>query len=377
MEPTIHGDPVHGDRVLVDKTAFWSEDPQAFELVVVKSQEAGKNHLVKRFIAQGPCRISLREGDLFVAESAGMQALVKDPRRHKDMRVTAFEYLAGQSADSEADWLHPDPGVWRGEAQGIRLQPAADPDAALQREAQRRRRSQRNPDDYLPGFLSLARSVDISFLNRQGQRMSGGSSFPRDIGLELKVLLDEDCRELILVLEHRGRYYPLSLSAEGGGSLEFPSGESLSFESPALAKGEELSLSFGFLDGHFFLVLGEEGMPLHHAYPLPTEFDPGDMVMPGEAHLANLLHLGSRGGAVLIRAMRVFHDVYYQPSPERIFELGPEEIFVLGDNSLQSSDSRDLVSTSAQQNFHFRRQDLIGRPIAVIGPWSAIRWLSP
>ncbi len=377
MEPTLHGDPLDGDRVLVDKTAFWSQDPEAFDLVVLRSQEPGENHLVKRFIAQGPCRISLREGDVFISRAGPMDPLVKDPRQRRDMRVSAFEFVAGLSPSLAPQWLHPAPQVWALEPDGLRLQASADPEAALRPAAQRQRRARRPPDDFLPGFLSLAQSVDTSFLNLQGKRLSSASSYPRDIGMELHLVLEADCEELFLVLEHRGRYYQLAYETAGEGRLSLPSGEELLFKGPPLRKGSDEFLSFGYLDGHFFLEIAAGNLPLHHEHPLPSEFDPSDLGMPGEAHLANLMHIGSRGGGLLIRGMRVFHDVYYQPSPDRVFELAPGEIFLLGDNSLQSSDSRSLVSTSAKQGYHFRRQDLIGRPIAVIGPWAAMRWLSP
>jgi hypothetical protein len=48
--------------------------------------------------------------------------------------------------------------------------------------------------------------------------------------------------------------------------------------------------------------------------------------------------------------------------------LGPNEIFVLGDDSEQSFDSRDYGPVKLSES--------LGRPSAVVGPWSRMRWLA-
>ena len=52
-----------------------------------------------------------------------------------------------------------------------------------------------------------------------------------------------------------------------------------------------------------------------------------------------------------------------------VIRLEPGEIFVLGDNSYDSSDSRDFASDP------FRIEDLVGRPLAVLAPRARMRWL--
>ena len=36
MEPTLHGDRKRGDWVLVNKTAYWFDEPKPFDMVVVR-----------------------------------------------------------------------------------------------------------------------------------------------------------------------------------------------------------------------------------------------------------------------------------------------------------------------------------------------------
>jgi len=376
MEPTIHGDPHGGDRVLVDKTAFWGQAPRAFELVVVEAPRPGAHHLVKRFVAEGPCRVSLAEGDLFIGRGGGLERLVKYPGEHPDMSVTAYLFVASDRGAQKLDWLHSDPERWSLGPLGLHLHPCQDPELPLSADAQESRRSRRPQDDFLPGFLSLDRAVDVSFLNRMGHRLARGRSYPRDIGMELSLELEAGCSELVLVIEHRGVYYPLHYSVEGSGRLMIPDQPAVTFAGPALKFDRVFDLSYGFLDGRFFFRIGESPLLLHHPYPLPTDFGRLRTGHAGEPRFANLLHVGLVGAGGTISRMRIFHDLHYQPDPDRVFELGPDEIFVLGDNSLESSDSRDLSGIRDAARIHFVRNDLIGRPIAVIGPWSEIRWLS-
>ena len=86
----------------------------------------------------------------------------------------------------------------------------------------------------------------------------------------------------------------------------------------------------------------------------------------------NGLHVAAIGdpdATVSISALSGFHDVHFGRS-EEVFELEDGEIFLLGDNASISTDSRNRPRRP------FRLEQLIGRPVAVLGPSSRRRWLS-
>ena len=85
----------------------------------------------------------------------------------------------------------------------------------------------------------------------------------------------------------------------------------------------------------------------------------------------NLLHIGAAGAKVRVVRVRVFHDVHYLTRP-RPFHSGEVdvpvgELWLLGDNTFDSRDSRSRGG--------FPRSDLVGRPIAILGPLARVRVL--
>ena len=96
MEPLLHGDPVDGDLVLVDKTAYRSAEPARFDVVVVRDPHDPDGHLVKRLVARGDDAdrvVRILEGDLFVGPTRqSLRRLVKDPRDARRLRVPHFAF---------------------------------------------------------------------------------------------------------------------------------------------------------------------------------------------------------------------------------------------------------------------------------------------
>jgi hypothetical protein len=372
MEPTLHGDAEDGDVVLVDKMAFLPNRPAMpamFDLVVIRNRwEPGGNHLVKRFIAMGPSTVWIDTGDLFMREPGGAplgERVVKRPGEHPDLRQTAF--VVDPAADDRGmDRLESDPGLISVEDGVIRVAPRAEDALVAARGAARGRT--------LAGHLGTAKAIDASFLDARGVRLPGGGVDVRDVGLELEVEIEPGTAALHLVVELLGVCYALEYAAKGEVRLRVDgdrAGEA--HDAPALPLGGTLSLSFGYLDGHLFLTLGDE---LAVWIPVDVPWTaPQDLVLPsdGPKPPVNRLHVGVTGAPIGIRRIEAFHDVHYlgeRGSSRRDgFEIEPGDIFVLGDNSGDSSDSRERGREPLSL------LDLVGRPVAVLAPWSRRRWL--
>lgn len=379
MEPTLHGAADGGDRVLVDKTAFWrtalwSWHRRAlarYDLVVLRNRhQAGGPQLVKRFVAAGPAEIALREGDLFVKDGAArsLERDVKHPVEHAALRQTAFVVdPAARAADG-------------GELRGF---DRIDGDAlvldARQREdlvvqllpaAQAERRARKPAVQQLDGWLGTAAAIDTSFLSSRGERLAARRGDPKDVGLELDLELEGGIESLLFVLEAAEVYHAIEYSAAGRlrrSVMGAPVGEELVV--PPLPIARAMHLTAGYLDGRFFVLLdGSLVAWFEHAIEMrsPRELQPGEPFTRPEA---NLLHIGVAGaGRMRVHRVLAFHDVHWQPRVET-WRIEPGEVFVLGENSFDSADSRDHADDP------FRIDDLVGRPIAILAPRGRRAWL--
>lgn len=379
MEPTLHGDPHDGDRVLVDKTAFWSSPLWSWhrrplnrhDLVVLRNRHQRDGaHLVKRFIAQGPAELALREGDLFVreGEQRTLERDVKHPLEQAGYRQTAFVVDPAARAAESGELLGQD--AVEGDALVLAARPRDALVAQLSPQAQAARRAQRPPTQQLAGFLRTGAAIDTAFLDATGELLAIRRGEVRDVGLELELALDAGVESLLLVFEAVEVYHALEYSAAGRlrcSVMGAPARDELVV--PSLPLGRTLQLAYGYLDGRLFVIA--DGVLIawfEHTveFRSPRELQPGETFARPEA---NLLHLGVAGtGRVRIARVRGFHDVHWQPRSES-FRLEPGELFVLGENSYDSSDSRDHPGDP------FRIEDLVGRPIGVLAPGSRRRWL--
>lgn len=369
MEPLLHGHPESGDRVLVDKSAATGWTPERGDLVVVRSRENDDAYLIKRVIALGGERVSLMSGDVFLWNPGrgDWERWEKDPLRSRDMRMSFFEH-PGAGEVPRLDFL-------RGAevaGDGILLPAAAEHLQSLRSllvaRAGEERLAPRPSDDRLVGHLSTSAAVDARFLDSQG-RLRGGAAAYQDVGMEIDVWPREGLVGLQLVLEFRGVYY--GWSYERDGQVQFHiGGQALGdpVEAGPLSAGQTSSIEVGYLDGRFFMIDGDRLCGIWRVDLPPF----GEQVFGFSEQPDNLLHIAAAGAPALVSRLRVFHDVYYAalPRPFRKDEdvdvpLG--ELWLLGDNTFDSRDSRSLGG--------FPQSDLIGKPVAILGPLERFRML--
>ena len=87
--------------------------------------------------------------------------------------------------------------------------------------------------------------------------------------------------------------------------------------------------------------------------------------------MGNRVKLGGEGCVIEVRSLRVWRDMHYTARGRYAvgmrYSLESGKLFLLGDNSASSRDSREYGPVDEDQ--------LIGRPVMVVWPPSAIRWL--
>ena len=387
MEPTFHGSREDGDVVLVDKTAWWFRRPKPFDVVVVRRERAGANHVVKRYIASGPIDLSIANGDVFLAAPGSEQPrrLEKDPVAHADLRVPVFRHAfqglvesLAPCAEGLSDFLHLPPECSKLlPDQRIELRAAASDLAQWAgRIAPNVRQRQRDAGAVSPtieGMVGTQNAVDTSYLNPAGRREWRERNYYPDIGVEIdaRVPASGGAHTWLFVFEYRDRDYALAWERRGPCRL-FVSGQlQREFEGrpwpdfDAALEATDMGIAFGYLDGHLFLTVGD-------SIVVRTQLS---LELTEDYRRANALHFGVLGGRANLSRIVVFHDLPVATvggsfgHGGRAYRVPDGHMFLLGDNTLDSSDSRTELGAVP-----FER--LLGRPRAILAPRSRARSLS-
>lgn len=361
MEPTLHGDPQRGDIVLVDKAGLLrAHDPSAlarFDIVVVTDPENPARPLVKRVGSLGDEMLRIQDGDLFVRPLSGSpwRRVQKDPLQ-RDLRFTFYEHRAEAPASEPlVRYLNLGAGA---DGRIAMLPAAARPQELLAAIA-----DARAADPAHSRVLASVVPIDVSFIDADGRRSAATDRVSDDAGIEVDLELAATCRGLALALVLRGETFAVAYQRDG--ALTW-SGLAASGPERGPALGARVSLTLGYLDGRLFLEAdGALVAAIEQPLPPSDERDLGNSVRLAVAGEADAI-------AVRVSRVRLFHDVYYDAANQpwvgiKEYRIDPDQVFLLGDNSLDSIDSRARGP--------FPAGDIVGRPVAVIGPRRRAHWL--
>ena len=371
MEPVLHGDPVDGDVVFVDKLASGA-GRQRGDLVVVSHPEDPGQPLVKRIAATGDdvqaCWIDLRDGDVWLGpDRQHLMREVKEPLAARGRRVTWARWPQDDAGrldlrDAQSGAILELPPL-SGSAEELRV--------LFEPGARRRRPPLRDERPWPSGFVGTARAVDATFLERTGVASRAGDDVGvHDCGMQLE--LDGSPERLVAVLDSRVEAITMLWTPATGELVVWRDGvDAAAARLPAIATPRRVE--FGRLDNRLFFLVDERADAMF-VLPRPAAWDAGEIGIGGPRSHA---YVGALGAAPLrLSGVVVFQDPFV--FRERIAGLpghagswprfvAPGTWFLLGDNAFDSRDSRHF-DTVPMASF-------MGRPLAVLGPWPASRWL--
>jgi hypothetical protein len=376
MQPTLYGDPERGDVVLVDKLAN-RRGLRRYDLAVYRGVEDPQSNLVKRAVAFGDdaehCCLELRDGDLWLGPNPQQLARdVKEPFASRDLRMPWFEWPV-TNGEPAVQFVAVPAGTAAGGPIALpTLGDAGDVRRTLARAA--------GPGALRDGgalgdrWFSTRRAIDGSFLDALGVRhREGDGTTMIDVGFDGLLALDA-AAEVFCVVVLRPDAWTFHWRLADGSVELWRNGETVAarkvVDGPAPPGPRRVE--FGFLDGSFFF--GVDGRtdrlwcePRRPEWQAPDR--PEARPLP-----RNGLHVGAIAAAARIESCTLFRDLYWfrermvgAPRLDPTVTVPAGEVYLLGDNSFDSHDSRSFgpMPDSA----------FVGRPRAVIAPWSRRRWL--
>lgn len=355
-----------GDHLLVDRGAFDHRQPRRWEVVMFRNPNRPAQVLVKRMIGLPGERVAIREGDIYIdgqiqAKPYLAQRGVRIPVDDHDFRPPAGD------SDWQPRWTIDDPaGAWSEAEGGFHFAGRGDDSPAS---------PAGNPDLAPPGeWVSYVHRVrhggPAPITDRYGYNRgpAGGGDHPvRDLMFEADVALPGDRSVLAVAL--RDGTNACECQFDRGVSkvrlLDLATGQTL-HDSP-LPRGLQTGsakVELSLMDGQCLVAVAGQVVCTHQGLP-PGPEAPSARDSP--------VRFGAWGGEVDVRQVKLFRDVYYTPPDRGHFgpsgrQLGPDEYFVLGDNSPDSSDSRQW-----REDVRLRRGQFLGKPLIVHLPSRKIR----
>jgi signal peptidase I len=359
MEPTLHGDPKSGDRILVDKLAG---PPGRFDITVFDGWGEDRKNYVKRCVGLPGERIELREGDLYADD----QLVRKDGDAYEGLLFEVFDAArerkraAGPATDPkvvETAFRKRMQDLWRFEGDGeCGLQEDESATFAGFRIAARAQ----GPDVVVPR-LAWHEAVEDSYVDPESGETRSGVYSVADMRLtaSVKPVPGTDAHVSLVLTRGSDQRFAAVVHGDGEG-VSLVAGDSEVARAPdvKLREGVPTTVSFSFVD--HVLRLSVAGVEvLRHELPAPE--------YPRKSGPAGEPLILVKRGAAWIDPVRLERDVYYVADgpDENFIRLRHDQYFMMGDNSSNSSDSR--------QHGPVHESRLVGSPLLIVWPPSRMR----
>lgn len=326
MQPTLMGfDNGKGggvfDRVLVDKLSYQFRDPQRHEVVVFKYPLDKSKNFIKRLWGMPGEEMEIRDGDVFVRQEGGEWHI---PRRSDGLLKSMLRQV-----DTKNEWHVPSRG-WKIAGDTLIA------DSGGQAQFPRTKASVKDVyGDGYPGKLG-------AIVNRMKAHVAIHDV--GDLRIEFDICASEGCREIEVEFREGFRRYRLRIPGPKAAETSRPSlalrmngndadpEESVAEETYRLPAGHCVTVRAENIDDLVRLWIDGDEVLRAEVPPLPQR----DLSQTG-------INLRTQEGGAEFRDIRVWRDIYYTTSGQKYSRWNiPEGQYVmLGDNSQDSSDSRD------------------------------------
>jgi signal peptidase I len=342
MQPTLMGweNPEGGgifDRVLVDKLSFHYRDPERFEIAVFKYPLDRSKNFIKRIWGLPGEELEVRDGDVWVRETEAEEWHI--PRRPEPMLEGVLKRL-----DSDGEWRKL-AGDWDVEGDHIK---ANGPGSV------RFPRSNSSVmDGYADGYPEGIREI----IAKNPARTPNGTNHVGDLRFDSELEARANCSIVQVTLHEGTRSYSLRIpgpaaepdakpelliresSPKVGSSANRIDDSDLQASEPfALKAGDSVHLRAENLDDRVSLWLDDEEI-------FSVEIDAIRQVVLNRTGVS----LETEGGGADFGEVELHRDIYYTSNVRRAKWKLPEDGYVvLGDNTQNSSDSRDWSLTRWQ-----------------------------
>lgn len=360
MEPTLHGDPRHGDRILVNKL---SGTPERFDITVFDGFGTDRKNFVKRCVALPNEKLDLHEGDIWIdghlvrKEGAAFEALlfeVFDRGRESSRLAGKTGASAGAAFESALRARMQELWKFEGDGECGVQEDGSAPFAGF------RLAAPAGPESPSPPQVAWHEIVEDTYIDPEtGDRRSGTWSVADlRMTVSVKPVPGTDARVVLRLTRGEEHTYDAVVRGDGRGVRILADGEEVArADDVSLPEGVATTVAFSQVDRVLRLAVGGR-LVLRHDLPEPV--DP-KRYGPAASAIVRVTH-----GAAWIDPVRLERDVYYVPEgpDENFVRLGPDQFFMMGDNSSNSSDSR--------VHGPVHRGRLIGKPLLVVWPPSRI-----
>ena len=349
MEPTIHGDPQTGERVLV---RYGGGMPERFDLVVVRVPGEAVPR-IKRVGGLPREKVRIEQGDLLInGERTAADAPRPEPVLVYDPSLPLEDHFQSREGVGIVGWQH-DGNVWR------HAHAPGEPVARLE----------------------YARRLADHYLGPQGEFIEGSAEVG-DAWIGAALALEDSASRARLGVAAQGDRFLAWIGVDSAGrrrvrliSLPIPGPadpapepETLAEQVLVVAPGSH-EWVLGRVDGRVELWFDGKRV-LNHIYGVPRRH-PLDLFGEGRSR-GPRAWLEAGGGDVALLGLRLWRDLHYTArgteAVREELQLGPGELFLLGDHSAHSRDSRDWGGLQLDQ--------ILGRPLWVVRPLARARALN-
>lgn len=335
MQPTLIGDPDAGveDRILVDKLAYLVREPARWDVAVFRYPLDRSKSFVKRIAGVGPEELLIRDGDVFVRTGEEPWRVARRPRAVQDDMWLRIDLEKAPISPWRPDNL-PRSSTWTSEGDTVTARGSGT--VAF--------RGGDEPilDDWLDGYPRGLRER-VTGAHRQSRSQPVG-----DLKVAGTVRALPGLEAFTVVLQEGRRHYRFEIPGPAAAADARPTIDAGPF---VLGGPADVELAPSPPDGRLVAGRATRFSAWNCDDRLELEIDGRTVaacdVQPA-ADQGSAIHLTLAGEGADLSDLAAWRDVYYLDRSTEPVAIPAGHFFMLGDNTQDSSDSREWTFTTLE-----------------------------